>query len=151
MSWHVSERHVPRGCIRWGSGYSGNLTLGWWLCGPLGCCWLATLATSVPYASLLPVRSGCQLLWAASSPVVPWAPGPSLNSCPGAGRWLAGSDWQSELESSSAFILLTLACRGSHEFRVSPPISVGFWRAESFAALALVAASAFFFQPPLPS
>jgi hypothetical protein len=105
------------------------------LCGPLGCCRLVTPATTVAHASLLH--------WAARSPVVPWASGPSQNRCQGAGRRLADSneqstsDGQTELESSSAFLLLTWCCREL------PPTPLGRLRAEALAELAFVVARAF--------
>jgi hypothetical protein len=112
-------------------------------CGSLGCCRLMTPAATVAYASQPSVGPGYRLLWEASSPVVTRASGVSPNRCPGAGRRLAGSDGQSELERSSAFLLLTWSCRESREFRASPPAPLGGSSAEALVALALVAARAF--------
>ena len=44
------------------AGSAGTETLPVVLCGPLGCCRLATLATTVTYASLLLVGQSCRLL-----------------------------------------------------------------------------------------
>ena len=66
---------------------------------------------------------------------------------PGPGRRLAGSDRQSELESSSAFLLLTWSCAGSRKVRASPPAPLGRSSAEALVVLVLVAARVFFFFP----
>ena len=128
-------------------GSVGTAPLAVELCGPLGCCGLATPGTTVAYASPPSVGPSCRLLWVASSPVVPWASGPSSNRCLGAGRRLSGSDGQPELESSSAFLLLTLGCREARDVQSSPPTQLGRSRAEALLALTLVAARAFFFLP----
>ena len=73
------------------------------LCGSPGFCMLATPATTVVYCSRPSAEPIFRLLLASSSPVVPWISGPSSKRFPGAGRLLAGSDVQSEFESSSAF------------------------------------------------
>ena len=99
------------------------------------------MATTVACASPPYVGPSCRLLWAAISTVVPWAMGTSSNRCPDVGRRLAGSDDQSGLESSSAFLLLTWSSGESREVRASPQTPLGRWRAEALAALALVAES----------
>ena len=114
------------------------------LCSPLGCCRLATPATTVAYATLPSVGLNCRLFWAACSPVGPWASGPLSNGCSGAGRRLAGSDAQSDPDSSTPFLLGALSSRGSREERASPT-QLGHSKAYALTAVALWAARVFFF------
>jgi len=62
-------------------------------------------------------------------------------------RAAAGSDGQSELDSSSAFLFLTRSCGESQEDRASPPTPLLRSKAEALVALALEATRALFFFP----
>jgi hypothetical protein len=103
--------------------------------------------TTATYANPPSAGPSCRLPSAASSPVEPWLAGPSLNKCPGAGRRLEGSYEPSELESSSAFLLLTGSCGDSLEVRALLPNPLWRSRTEALVALALKAARAFFLLP----
>lgn len=105
------------------TGSEWSETLEWGLCGPFGCCRPTHLATTAAYASPPSVRPSCRLLSAASSLVEPWASRPFPNRWPGAGRRLQGSDGPSELEISSAFLLLTGICGYSWEVKILTPDS----------------------------
>lgn len=128
------------------AGSVGTESLAVDLCGPLGYCRLVTAAATVVCASLPSFGSSCRLLLAVCSPVVPLDSGPSSYVCSGAGRRLAGSDGQSELDSSSGFHLLVLSSRGSWGVRASPT-PPGRSRAGALSALELLATRDFFLLP----
>lgn len=65
-----------------------------------------------------PVAPRCRLLSSYSSS---WSPGARLRHRLGTARWLTGSDGPSQLETSSAFLLLTGSCGDSRE--VTPSLS----------------------------
>ena len=120
----------------------------WDLCDPLGCCGPARPASTAAYAYPFSVDPSYWLLWAASLPEVPWAADRHRTVARSqGGGWLAGSDGQSELESSSAFLLLTWNCGESGEVRASLPTPLLLSWAEALVAFALEAARAFFFLP----
>ena len=98
-------------------------------------------ATTAAYASPPSVSTNCRLFLAAVSFTEPLATGPSLNRYLGTGWRLSGSDGPSELESSSAFLLLMENCGDSREVRAWLPTPLWRSRAEALISLALEATS----------